>query len=292
VALADADPATGPLASLPTLAVKSRTTLGVPLNGTPTDLAYNAATNRFLVTTSDAGIYVTNGALTALDRYTVVDIGYSVDLGRFGGAAFLDKGQLIAVGENKSFVVLTPSDSATADANFRYFRESADKFDEVNRSRFGTVRARMFYILSAAYDPASNSIYTITVPNNVAKRMVVSRFDRKDFTLSEEFVPALDKNAGLALGADRSLGEYMISGATIVGGQLFAISASHSTLLTLDLATHRIVAAYTIGGLTRPVGIAAKGDDLFILGDDLSVTVVGRPAAPAAAIPSDSTRVP
>jgi disulfide bond formation protein DsbB len=292
VALADADPATGPIAGLPTLAVKSRATLGVPLNGTPTDLAYNAATNRFMVTTSEAGIYLTNGALTALDRYTVVDIGYSVDLGRFGGAAFLDKGQLIAVGENKSFVVLTPSDSAKADDNFRYFRESADKFDEVNRSRFGTVRARMFYILSAAYDPASNSIYTITVPNNIAKRMIVSRFDRKDFTLSEEFVPTLDKSAGLSLGADRSLGEYTISGATVVGGQLFAISASYGTLLTLDLATHRIMAAHTIGGLTRPVGIAAKGDDLYILGDDLSVTVVGRPAIPAAAIPSDSTRVP
>jgi disulfide bond formation protein DsbB len=292
LAQADADPAAGPIAGVPALAVKSRTTLGVALNGVPTDLAYNAATNRFLVTTSDAGIYLTNGALTALDRYTVIDIGYSVDLGRFAAAAFLDKGQLIAVGENKSFVVLMPSDTAKAADNFRYFRESADKFDEVNRSRFGTVRARMFYILSAAYDPASNSIYTITVPNNVAKRMVVSRFDRKDFTLSEEFVPTLDKGAGLSLGADRSLGEYVVSGATVVGGQLFAISASHSTLLTLDLATHRIVAAHTIDGLTRPVGIAAKGDDLYILGDDLSVTIVGRPVAAASATPTDSARVP
>jgi disulfide bond formation protein DsbB len=267
--------------------VKSRKALALPLNGAPTDLAYDATTDRFLITT-EAGIYLTDGTLAKLDRHTVIDRGYSVDLGRFAGAAFLDKGELIAVGENKSYVVLRPSDTANADANFRYFLESRGKFDEVTRSRFGTVRARMLYVMSAAYDPASHSLYTVTVPNNVSRRMVVSRFDRRDFMLSEEFVPTLGTGAGLSLIKDRSLGEYMVTGTTVVGGQLYAISAAYGALLTIDLATHRVVGANVIPGVRRPVGLAAKGDDLFILSDDRSLSIVARPIVSASVLPRDS----
>ncbi len=289
VSLAVADPATGPLGSLPTLAVKERRPLGLSLDGVPTDLAYDAATDRFLITT-DAGIYLADPALTQAKSRTIIDIGFSVDLGRFAGAAFLDKGELIAVGENKSYVVLTPNAKANADSNFRYFLESRDQFGEVTRSRFGTVRARMLYIMSAAYDVASNSIYTITVPSNFVKRMIVSRFDRRDMMLSEEFVPTLAENAGLTLGKDRSLGEYMITGATAADGQLYAISAAHSTLLTLDLATHRIVAALVVPDMQRPVGIALRGPDLYILCQDGTVTVIVRPVPNPMAVAPDTTR--
>ena len=290
VAAAVADPATGPLGTLPALAVKERKPLGLSLDGAPTDFAYDAATNRFLITT-DAGVYLADAALAQVKNRTIVDIGFSVDLGRFAGAAFLDKGELLAVGENKSYVVLTPNEKANADSNFRYFLESRDQFDEVTRSRFGTVRARMLYIMSAAYDGTSNSIYTITVPSNFVKRIVVSRFDRRDMMLSEEFVPTLASNAGLTLGEDRSLGEYMITGAAVADGQLYAISAAHSTLLTLDLATHRIVAAYTVPGLERPVGLAVRGNDLYILGQDGTVTVVARPVmSPSPVVPDTTMR--
>ena len=145
----------GPLAGLPGSAPVARElTLGFPLSGTPTDLAYDPAT--IAVPDDDAARASTwrTTALAKLNRHTIVDVGFSVDLGRFAGAAFLDKGQVLAVGENKSFVVLEPSDKADADANFRYFLESFDRFDEVARSRFGTVRARMMYVMSAAFDPA------------------------------------------------------------------------------------------------------------------------------------------
>ena len=290
VAAVVADPASGPLGNLPVLAVKERKSLGLSLDGAPTDLAWDATFDRFLITTS-AGIYLADAALTQVNSHTIIDIGFSVDLGRFAGAAFLDKGELIAVGENKSYVVLRPNEQANADSNFRYFLESRDQFDEVTRSRFGTVRARMLYIMSAAYDGASNSIYTITVPSNFVRRMVVSRFDRRDMMLSEEFVPTLASNAGLTLGEDRSLGEYMITGAAVADGQMYLISAAHSTLLTLDLATHRVVAASVVPGLRKPVGLAARGSDLYILGADGIVTVVARPASnPTAAVPDATTR--
>lgn len=289
IAQANADAAAGPLGTLPTLAVKERRSLSLPLDGAPTDLAYDATSGQFLITTA-AGVYLADAALGKINRHTVIDIGYSVDLGRFAGAAFLDKGELIAVGENKSYVVLKPNEKADADSNFRYFLSSADQFDEVARSRFGTVRARLLYIMSTSYDIASNSIYTLTVPNHLVQRLVVSRFDRKDMMLSEEFVPVLAKDAGLSLAKDRSLGELMVTGTAVADGQLFAISAAHGTLITLDLATHRVVAAHTVPGLVAPTGLAIKGTDFYIVSADGTLSIVPRPApktaAPAAAADS------
>jgi DNA-binding beta-propeller fold protein YncE len=269
------DPGAGPIASVPTLPVTQQLKVGFPLSGTPTDLAYDPATAQFLVTTQQ-GIYLADETLATLNRHTVIDVGFSVDLGQFGGGAFLDKGAVMAVGENKSYVVVRPNDKANADANFRYFLESFDKFDEVTRSRFGTVRARMMYVMSAAYDPAINAIYTVTVPNNKVKRLILSRFDRRDMTLSEEFAPTIAPDSGLALAGTRTLDEFVVTGAAIADGKMFAISAAYNTLLTIDLAKHTVIAAHAIPGLVKPTGIAVKGDDLYIIGESGAVWVVGR----------------
>jgi len=269
------DPVSGPIARVPVIPVKQQFTIGFPIAGTPTDLAYDPATAQFLVTTQ-RGIYLADETLAKMNRYTVVDVGFSVDLGRFGGGAFLDKGAVLAVGENKSYVLLRPNDKADAGANFRYFLESFDKFDEMSRSRFGTVRARMMYVMSAAYDPATNSIYTVTVPNNKVKRLVLSRFDRRDMTLSEEFSLTVGAASGLELSGERTLDEFVVTGATIADGRMYAISAAYNTLLTIDLATHTVIAAHAIPGLARPTGIAVKGDDLYIVGENGVIWVVGR----------------
>ena len=270
-----ADPGRGPLTNLPVLPVARQFRIAFPLNGTPTDLAYDAATSQFLVTTQH-GIYLADDTLGSMTRYTIVDAGYSVDLGTFAGAAFLDKGALVAVGENKSFVVVRPSAKGDADANFRYFLESAGAFDEMSRSRFGTVRARMMYIQSAAYDPATRSILTVTVPNNKVKRLVVSRFDRRDMTLSEEFTPTLAPESGLALSPKRTLDDLFVTGCTVADGSLYALSAAYSTLVKIDPASHRVVAAYAVPGLVAPTGLAARGDELYIIGKSGMVWVVGR----------------
>jgi len=270
-----ADPAAGPFGALPALTVGSQKPLGASLAGSPTDLAYDSATDRFLVTTA-RGLYITDATLDRVLRYTIVDPGFSVDLGRFAGAAFLGGGAVMAVGENKSYVVLRENDQADPDANFKYFLESFDRFDEVSRSRFGTVRARMMYTMSAAFDPAGKSVYTITVPNAKVKRLVVSRFDQGDMTLSEEFVPKLSAGAGLALQGKRSLDEFYVTGACVAGGRLYALSAAYSTLLVIDLASHEVVEARAIPGLQRPIGMAVKGDEIYVLSEDGVVTVAKR----------------
>ena len=231
--------------------------------------------------TIEHGAYLTDGSLAHVVRFTVVDPGYSVDLGRFAGAAFLDSQTVMALAENKSYVVLRVSDRAGEGGNYRYFLESFDAFDQVRRSRFSTVRARMMYTMSVACDPATKSIYTVTVPNSKVRQLVVSRFDQRDWTLSEEFLPALAPDAGLAFrGEKRSLDELYITGATIAAGRMYAISAAYDTLLTIDLSTRAVVAAHTIAGLSRPTGIAARGNALYVVSADGTVTVVERPVAP------------
>jgi disulfide bond formation protein DsbB len=273
------DPAAGPLAGLPALNISEKKQLALPLRGTITDLAYDAATDRFLITTQN-GIYITDGKLSRILRYTIVDPGYSIDLGRFAGAAFLDSGKVMALGENKSYVILRENDQADAGGNFRYFLESFDRFDETSRSRLGTVRARMMYVMSLAFDPATNSLYTVTVPNAKVKQLVVSRFNPDDggsWMLSEEFALSFAPGSGLQPAGEKTiLKELYVTGAAVAGGRLFAISAAYGTLLTIDLTSHKAVAVHAIPGLSRPTGIAVKGNDFYIVNGNGVVSVVGR----------------
>lgn len=275
VTTVDASPSSA-LGTLPRLAVGERRTLGLPLNGTPTDLAYDAATDRLLVTT-EHGVYLADGALQRFVRSTVVDPLFSVDLGRFSGAAFLDGGRLLAVSENKSYVILKESDHADAKANYRFFLESPTAFDEVTRSRFATMRAKMMYVMAAAVDPATRAIYTVTVPNAKTKRWVVSRFDPKDMLLSEEFVPTVAPALFTPAEGTNPLEGFYVTAATIADGKLYALSAAHSTLLTIDLASHAVVAAHGIDGISQPTGMALKEGRLVIVSRDGSMGSVARP---------------
>lgn len=262
VAAVDPSPATAPLPGLQPLAIVEQRQLTLPLRGTPTDLAYDAATDRFLLTTQN-GVYLTDGALSSIAKYTVVDPLFSVDLGPFCGAGFVDSQTVLAVTQNKSFVKLKESGTANPEANYRFFLESPAAFDEVARSRFATIRARLMYVMAAAVDPATHDVYTVTVPNVKSKRWVVSRFDGGDMQLSAEFMPKQD-------------GVY-VTAATIAGGRMYALSAAHSMLLTLDLASGTITGARTIPGLSQPTGIAIKGGTFYIVSRSGALTIVRQP---------------
>ncbi|MCU0249721.1 MAG: disulfide bond formation protein B [Vicinamibacterales bacterium] len=278
VGLASADPAGSPLAAVPVLPALRHATIALPLDGPITDLAYNEATDRFLVTT-EKGIYITDGAFSRVLRHTVVDTMFSVDLARLAAGTFLAPDTVLAVSENKSYVILRESDRADAAANFRYFLASFDTFEELSRSRFSTVRAKMMYVMSVAFDPATGSVYTVTVPNAKVKRLVVSRFDRRDMTLSEEFTPALGPDSGLAFKTEKgSIDSFYPSGAAFAGGRLYVISAAFGTLLAIDPQTRTVVLARTIPGLERPIGLAIKGSEAYIVNAAGAITVVPLPS--------------
>jgi Disulfide bond formation protein DsbB len=275
-AAADPDPAHGPLAGLPALPITGWERIGAPLNGAVTGFARDSATGRYLATTDHYGVYVLDSALSRVLHHVVLDKGYSIDLTPLAGAAFLGD-SLAVLSTNKSWALLVPSLRAAPDSEWRHYLETDGHMLEVGLGRFQTVRAHQMYVSSLAFDPAARQLITVTVPNRWHRQLVVSRFARADMTLSSEFAPAL--GAGLTLsGPSRGLADYVVTGATVAGGQLYAISAAYSTLLVIDLPTQTVNAAYAVPGLVHPVGLAVRGAQLLVAEADGRIAVLARPS--------------
>lgn len=279
---ADPDPAAGPLGTLPALETRGWEQVKAPVRGTLTDLARDPATGRFLAVTDEHGVYVLDAALSAVEHFVLLDHGFSVDIQKPAGAAFL--GDTLVVGTiNKSYLLIRPDTGADEDYEWRHFFETSGGMSELRRSRFSTVRARQMYVSSLAFDPGAREFVTVSVPSRRHRRMVVSTFAAADFMLASEFLPRVGD--GLALGEKRMLAEYVVTGAVVEDGKLYAISAAYSTLLVIDLASKTVVEAYAVPGLAQPVGIASRDGDLLIAQADGRIAVVARPvAAPAESV--------
>jgi disulfide bond formation protein DsbB len=271
-----ADPAAGPLADLPALSVTRWEEVTAPVDGELTGMAATPDGRAVLVTNDDFGVYVLDGALGDVWHHVVIDPGFSIDVTPLAGTALL--GDTLAIGTvNKSYLLLRPDPNADPVREWRHFLETSGDVTELRRSRFSTVRARVQYASSLAYDPAADELITISVPSDNYRRWVVSRFDRRDFVLSSEFIPELGPGLELT-GEDRSWTEYAVTGATVMDGTLYAISAAYSTLLVIDLQAEAVTAAYAVPGLEAAVGLTAVGDELWIAQADGRVAVMGRPA--------------
>ena len=275
----DPDPAHGPLTGLPALPVSGWEKIGAPLDGAVSGFARDSATGRFLVTTDQYGVYLLDSTLTRVLHHVVMDPGFSVDLSRLTGAAFL--GDTLAVlSTNKTWALLLPAQGAAADSEWRHFLETDGRMGEVGLGRFQTVRAHLMYALALAFDPGAQELITVSAPNPRHRQLVVSRFARRDMTLSSEFAPRLGPGLTLA-GPARTLADYVVTGAAVAGGRLYAISAAYSTLLAMDLASRTLTSAYAVSGLSHPVGLAVRGPDLLVAQADGRIAVLRRPPPPA-----------
>jgi disulfide bond formation protein DsbB len=276
VAAVDPDPADGPLAGLVALPISRWERIGVTLDGTLGDLAWDEASRRFLAVTDRHGVYVLDSTLSQTLHQVVLDHGFSIDLTSLAGAAFL--GDTMAVlATNKSIALLRPDPDADADHERRHFLTTDGTMSELALGRFATVRARQMFVMSLAYDRPADELITVTVPSARHRRLVVARFSRADFLPVSERVPVL--GPGLAFRApERSLADYLVTGAVVADGLLYAISVAHSTLLVMDLEGRAVLAAYGVPGLVRPVGLAARGSQLLVAQADGRVAVVERPA--------------
>jgi hypothetical protein len=273
----DADPANGPLTDLPTLTVTGWENVDVPLEGILSGLARDSATGRILATTDRYAVYVLDATLSRVLHRVVLDKGFSVDLTPLIGASFLGGDTLVVLSTNKSFALLLPDPAADEDLEWRHFLSTDGGVRELGLGRFATVRARQMYVMSLAFDPSERELITLSVPSPRHRRLVVSRFAREDMMLASEFEPRLA--ASLALrGPDRSLAEYVVTGAVVADDLLYAVSAEYSTLLVIDLREKEVRAAYAVPDLTSPVGLAARGSELLVAQADGRIAVLERPS--------------
>ncbi len=275
-ATADPDPARGPLIALPVLAVSGWERIGAPVNGAVSGFARDSSTGRYLVTTDRYGVYLLDSTRSRVLHHVVMDPGFSVDLSPLIGAAFAGGDTLAVLGRNKSWALLVPDAAATERDEWRHFLETDGQMKEAALGRFQTVRAHQMYALAFAYDPAAGEFVTVSVPNPRHPQLVVSRFARRDLTLSSEFEPQLAPGLALAQ-PSRSPADYLVTGAAVAGGRLYAISAAYSTLLVVDLKDRTLRAAYGVSGVSRPVGLAVRGADLLVAQADGRIAVLRRP---------------
>ena len=273
----DPSPAHGPLAGLSALPLLRWERIAAPLNGTLTDLALGPR-GQALAVTDHFGVYVLDSTFTHVLHRAVLDPGFSVDLTPLSGAAFLGADTIAVMSTNKSYVLLRPVAHADPTLEWRHFLESDGTLAEVARSRFATVRARQMYALALAYDSASGELVTVGVPSPRHEQLVVSRFARGDLLLSSEFLPALGPGLTLS-GKGRGLDEYVVTGAAVADGKLYAVNVAFSTLLVIDLATRTVTDAYALPGISRPVGVAVRGPELLVAQADGRVAVLRRPGA-------------
>jgi len=272
---ADPDPAHGPLAGLPNLQVTTWERIDAPLEGGLSGVARDPASGRYLAVTDRYGVYLIDSTGAQVLHRVVIDKGFSIDLTPLVGATFVGDDTLAVISDNKSYVLLRPDPSADAALQWRRFLETDGGVTELRRSRFATVRARQMYIHSLAFDPATNEFVTVSVPNPRHRDLVVSRFARADLTLSSEFEPALGER--LTLAEHRGLAEYVVTGATVADGMLYAISAAYSTLLVMDLRDRSLHAAYAVPGIEHPVGVAVLEGQILVAQEDGRIAVLARP---------------
>jgi hypothetical protein len=295
-AAADPDPAHGPLVGLPALDVLHWEVMTAPLDGKLTGLAVGrdratggAAADdaeRVLTVTDRRAIHVLDGEMSRVLHRVVPDRGYSIDLSPFAGATFLGGDTMAVLATNKSYLLLRLEPGADLAREWRHFRETDGGVTELRRGRFATVRARQMYALALAYDPVADELITVSVPSPRHRRLVVSRFDRGDLTLSSEFVARL--GPGLAQrDAGRGLGEYVVTAADVDDGLLYVVSAAYSTILVIDLGARTVTAAYAVPGLADPVGLAVRGQEVMVAQGDGRIAVLSRPAGEA---PGDDVR--
>jgi hypothetical protein len=310
----DADPANGPLVALPTLEVRDWLEVAVPVDGALTGLAATSGlaggaaapaadpgqgdasdpaavartpagmggtTGSVLVTTDAYEVLILDPTLSELRHRVVLDPAFSVHLTPLAGAAWHsgddDVATAVVISTNKSYVQLRPDPAADPVREWRHFLETDGSVSELRRSRFATVRAKMNYVLSLAYDATADEYITVSVPSEDHQRLVVSRFDADDRVLSSEFPP--DVGPRLTLPPTRGLAEYVVTGAAAADGLLYAFSAAYSTLLVIDLEAESVTAAYAVPGLERPVGLAVRGSELLVAQADGRVAVLDRPTA-------------
>jgi disulfide bond formation protein DsbB len=272
---ADPDPAAGPLADLPARFPLRWEEVRAPLEGRLTDLVFDPDGDRFLAVTEGHGVHVLDRTLSTVEHSVTLDRHFAVELTPLAGAAFVGD-TLVAVSTNKSYAFLRP-DPATDEAyEWRHFLRTTGGVTEVRRSRLATVRARQMYTLSVAYDAEAGELVTVTVPSPRHPRLVISRFDRRDWVLSSEFLPELGPQLSLAA-PDRSLAEYVVTGAAVEEGMLHLVSAAYSTVLLVDLAARTVREAYAVPGIEQPVGITVRGEEWLIAQADGRVAVVSRP---------------
>lgn len=256
------DPSQAPLSATQQLTVTQQQPIDVELNAPATDIAFNGKDSYFIAT-EKWGLYLVNQQLNETKRFSVLDHLNGAN-GRVPvGSTFFSEHEFGVIGWNKVFVFFKEDAGRSKRENFPSFIEGLQNYSVTARGAYNTVRSRLFHTLSMAYLPENNSVYSVTVPDEKKQKLIISRFDRADNMLSEEFIPTV--KAGIELKDGKNIGNYYVTGLTAHNGDLYAVSKAFSQVLRIDPHKQQIVDVYQFNGIKNPQGITFNQDIMQIL---------------------------
>ncbi|MDO5091655.1 MAG: disulfide bond formation protein B [Cardiobacteriaceae bacterium] len=266
-----ADAAEAPLAARATLHISGQQEIAAPLNAPATDIAYNGQ-GQYFVPTEKWGLYLLDDNLSNIKRFAVLDHLNGAN-GRVPvGSAFFSADEFGVLGWNKVYAFFKEDGTLAARDNYPSFLEGTEHYQVTARGAYNTIRSRLQHVLSMAYLPENNGVYTVTVPSSKHHKLIVARFDRGDNLLSEEFVPTLAE--GIALKEGRELGDYYVTGLAAHDGDLYAVSKQYSQVLKIDPRRRAIVDVYAFSGIANPQGITFRDGTMQILSHENGKNVV------------------
>ncbi|WP_104713081.1 disulfide bond formation protein B [Helicobacter cetorum] len=247
-----------PLEITKTLEIEKKEVLSLKLNGAITDLSFNEE-NAILIT-ENQGLYLVSNDLKTIHSHMVLDSYYSATVGSFVGADFNEDENIVIMGNNKTSVEITPNKNANALKNYPYFLEGANSFDEVERNRLKTSRAKNYYIGSARR--GDKDTYLVTIPNKRYNDLVIISMLNSDKQVHAEFVPELGDTK---LKEKRKLGELHISALALKDNKLYAISKEFNTLLIIDPKTEEIIEVYGLPKEIKNITSASFRDNTLVV---------------------------
>ncbi len=267
------DPTAGPATNVAgTLTLDKTTKIGFPVTGVSgglaAGLAYDDANDLFALASTDGGLYFVRSDFTTVVSSAKVDVVNGADITDTVDATFLGPNRLLAMAKNKTVygVERMPADKVDKKAAWADLEESTGDlvgiFGVKDRPKLRTIRAKNAYSLSLAADPATESYYVASVPNEKNPQIVISQF-ASDNLLSREGVLAIDDSVGTKQGADVSA--YSPVGADVHSGHLYLLSVAYRSLLVVDPQTFKVTSVYGLPDLGNPTDLVVKGSTVYVL---------------------------
>lgn len=253
-----------PISASAVLTTLSQKDLGQDFDSVVMGIDYDNTTNEFSIVSKDWTIYLMDSNLEKIKKSVTIDPYYGVNLEKAVDVTSLGNGKYNAISFNKSFVVVEDNGTADINKNYRFFLDGYDTFDHITRGRFTTVRAKLMYILGLDYDKEANSYFTLTVPNNKTKKLILSRFDANDRTLSQEDIVKVDSSLKVKEGRD--LGEFYITAMDVVEDKIYALSRQYNSILVISKETNKVIDIYAFDeNIKDPRGLTVKDGKFYIL---------------------------
>ena len=268
------DPAAAPIA--PTagdLTVSQRTEIAFDVvgdgKGSAAGLAFDESTGLFGLVSTDGGLYYVEDDFSTVVSRGVIDRPNGSDISHTVDATFLGPDNLTAMAWNKTIYGAQRVDPSEVDEMEAWatFVETTDDLmpPTPQRSLLFTARAKEAFSLSLAADPATESYYVVSVPNETQPEIIISQF-ASDNKLSREGILSVGEGVDLTEGG--AVGDFYPVGADFHDGNLYLLSKQFNSLLTVNSDTMEITDVQGLPEMGDFHDIVVSDEGIFVLARD------------------------